>query len=99
MRSLMVALLISISLHAAAQDVIHLKTGESAVCEIEAVTDNIVVFLMRGPGGGSAKRSLPMDRVAYLEFGFEEGEEAVLSNIEQEKVENLESWREYQIEH
>lgn len=80
---------------AQSQDVIHLKTGESSICEIEAVTDNIVVFLMSGPGGGSAKRTIPMERVDYLEFGFETGEKAVFDDLENISAEILESWWEF----
>ncbi|MEM1441815.1 MAG: hypothetical protein AAGF67_05705 [Verrucomicrobiota bacterium] len=81
------------------QDVIHLKTGESAACEIEAVTDNIVVFLLRGPAGGSAKRTMPMDRVDYIEFGFEEGEKAVFGNLDTIRAEILETWWDFHFAH
>ena len=81
--------------NAQSQDVIHLKTGESSACEIEAVTDNIVIFLLRGPGGGSAKRTLPMDRVDYIEFGFEQGEEAVFKDLENISAAILETWWEF----
>lgn len=77
------------------QDVIHLKTGESAACEIEAVTDNIVVFFLPGPGGGSSKRNLPMDRVAFIEFGFEQGEEAVFRDLTKIPSDILETWWEF----
>ncbi|MEM6915437.1 MAG: hypothetical protein AAF491_02630 [Verrucomicrobiota bacterium] len=82
-----------------AQDVIHLKTGEFAACEIEAVTDNIVVFLLPGPGGGSSKRNLPMDRVDFIEFAFEEGEEAVFQNLENASADILKSWWDFHQAH
>jgi len=88
-------LLCGFAVNAQSQDVIHLKTGESSACEIEAVTDNIVVFLMRGPGGGTAKRTLPMERVDFIEFGFETGEEAVFNDLENISAEILESWWEF----
>lgn len=82
-----------------ASDVIHLQTGESAVCEIEAVTDTIIVFHLRGPGGGSAKRTLPMERVDFIEFGFEEGEEAVFNDLGNIPADILETWWEFHFGH
>jgi len=80
---------------ARARDVVHLKSGESTPCEIEAVTDNIITFsLLTGGGssGGSARRTLSMDRVDYIEFGFEPGEEEVYRRRGELDVETLEKW-------
>lgn len=80
---------------AGARDVVHLKTGESAACTVTAITDNIVTFTLptvEGVAGGSARRTLSMDRVAYVEFGFQPGEESVFQGRDQLGVEILEKW-------
>lgn len=78
-----------------AQDVVHLKTGQSAACTITAITDNIVTYtLPRVPGApqGSAKRTLQMDQVAYVQFGFQPGEESVFAGRDKLDAEILEKW-------
>lgn len=91
--------LLNVSL-AAAQDFVHLKTGESTACEIESVTDSAIVLRISVAGGaGSAKRTLPMDRVDYIEFAFEAGEEAVFRNLENISAEILETWWKFHAQH
>lgn len=76
-------------------DVVHLKTGEVIPCEIEALTDNIVTFsfsVSAGTAAGSAKRTLPMDQVSHVVFGFEPGEEIAFAARDTLSVEELEGW-------
>ncbi len=76
-----------------AQDVIFLKNGESAACEIEALTDNIVTFsLVSERGESSASRTIPMDRVEYVEFDFEAGEEDQFERRSELDVETTKRW-------
>ncbi|MEM9018858.1 MAG: hypothetical protein AAGC68_17750, partial [Verrucomicrobiota bacterium] len=80
------------------QDVIFLKNGESAACRIETITDNILTFsLLTGGGsaGGSAKRTIPMESVAYVEFDWAPGEEITFQKRSEMNAELLESWWDY----
>lgn len=100
MHLLILALVIGGLASAKAQDFVHLKTGESTACEIEAVTDNVIILILPGAGGaGSAKRTLPMDRVAFIEFEFESGEEAVFKQLDQISAEILETWWKFHLAH
>lgn len=77
------------------QDVIYLKTGESAVCRIDAITDNIVNFTLLsdpGPAGGSARRTIPTERVEKFVFAFLPEEKEVFENRESMSAEVLEKW-------
>jgi hypothetical protein len=77
------------------QDVVHLKTGESAACTVTAITDNIITYTLptiRGSRGGSAKRTLQMDRVSHVEWGFRPGEETAWENRDTASVEAAEKW-------
>ena len=73
------------------QDEIHLKNGESAEVKVEAVTENIVTFIIDSPRGPS-KRTIQRDTVDYILWGFAEGEEAVFSNLESAPREVVEKW-------
>ena len=60
------------------RDVIVLKNGQYAACEIEALTDNIVTFTVHqreGDGGGVTRRTIKTSEVDYVEFDFEPGED------------------------
>lgn len=77
------------------QDVVHLKTGESAACTVTAITDNIITYTLptiRGSRGGLAKRTLQMDRVSHVEWGFRPGEETAWENRDTASVEAAEKW-------
>ncbi|MDF1739692.1 MAG: hypothetical protein P1U86_11070 [Verrucomicrobiales bacterium] len=78
-----------------AEDVIYLKTGESAVCRIDAITPKITNFTLLsdpGPAKGSARRTVATDRIDYFVFGFKPGEETVYQNRKTESSEVLEKW-------
>jgi|GEM_PF-4307658 len=80
---------------AAAEDVIYLKTGESALCRIDAITPKITNFTLLsdpGPAKGSARRTVATDRVDYFVFGFKPGEKEVFENRGKEGSEVLEKW-------
>lgn len=80
---------------AGAEDVIYLKTGESAVCRIDAITPKITNFTLLtdpGPAKGSARRTVATDRVDYFVFGFKPGEEEVFKNRRKGSSEMLEKW-------
>ncbi len=83
---------------AQAQDVIFLKSGQSAACEIEALTDNIVTFKMSS-GSGSVQRTMGMKQVAYVEFDFEPGEEALFERRLEVDVETAEKWWDHHFAH
>ena len=81
--------------HANAEDVIYLKTGEAAVCRIDAITPKITNFTLLsdpGPAKGSARRTIATERVDYFVFGFKPGEETVFQNRKKESSEVLEKW-------
>lgn len=76
-------------------DVVHLETGESVPCRVEALTDNIVTFSLLtsgGPAGGSAKRTLPADRVSRVDFGWADGEAEAFARRGELDAESLEGW-------
>lgn len=78
-----------------AEDVIYLKTGESALCRIDAITPKITNFTLLsdpGPAKGSARRTVATERIDYFVFGFKPGEEAVYQNRKRESSEVLEKW-------
>ncbi|MCG8602791.1 MAG: hypothetical protein MI807_21785 [Verrucomicrobiales bacterium] len=78
-----------------AQDVVHLKSGESAAATVTAITDNIVTYTLPsviGVAGGSARRTLQMDRVSHVEWGFRPGEEADWQQRESIDSETAEKW-------
>lgn len=80
---------------AGADDVIYLKTGESTVCRIDAITPKITNFTLLsdpGPAKGSARRTVATDRIDYFVFGFKPGEEVVFNNRRKESAEVLEKW-------
>lgn len=77
------------------QDVIVLKNGQYAACEIEALTDNIVTFTMHqqeGDRGGVIRRTIKTSEVDYVEFDFEPGEEEAFSNRAALDRETVEKW-------
>ncbi len=81
--------------YANAEDVIYLKTGESAVCRIDAITPKITNFTLLsdpGPAKGSARRTVATERIDYFVFGFKPGEEDVFQNRKKENAEVLEKW-------
>ena len=82
-------------------DVLHLKSGEIIPCEIEAITDNIVTFSFQVPGNtsGSAKRTIPAEQVAHVEFGFETGEKAAFSQREEMSSGELQKWWDFHFAH
>jgi len=74
------------------QDVIHLRSGENIVGRLDAVTDNIVNFTLPNAPivpGGSARRTIPMEQVEYLEFAFQPGESAVFERRDSLGVSDL----------
>lgn len=94
MKRLLLLFLASV-LPLSAQDIIHLRSGENIVGRIDAVTDNIVNFtLPNAPTvpGGSARRTIPMEQVEYLEFAFQPGESAVFERRESLSVTDLQVW-------
>ncbi|MDF1826117.1 MAG: hypothetical protein P1U68_15835 [Verrucomicrobiales bacterium] len=94
------ACLIGGSFSVTAQDFVHLKTGESTACEIEAITDKVLILRLPGVGGaGSAKRTLKMDRVDFIEFGYESGEEAVFKKLDRISAPILETWWVFHLAH
>jgi len=79
----------------AAQDLVVLKTGESAAAVIEAVTDNILTFALvsnAGSAGGSARRTIAMELVDYIEWDFDPGEESAFENRAGLPSAELELW-------
>jgi len=82
----------------AADDVLHLQNGAKVVCEIEALTDNIVTFSFQ-VGEGTGKRTLPTDQVAHVEFGFETGEEEDFREREELSADELERWWDFHFAH
>lgn len=97
--SALLALLVNSS---EAQDVVHLKNGQSAACEVTALTDNIVTFNLPtrgGPAGGSAKRTIQMSEVAYVEFGFRPGEKAAWEQRDTLDPETLDRWWDFHFAH
>ena len=85
----------SVASIATGEDVIYLKTGESAICRIDAITPKITNFTLLtdpGPAKGSARRTVATDRVEYFVFGFKPGEEEVFKNRRKENSEVLEKW-------
>ncbi len=54
-----------------ALDVVHLKDGRVLRCHIKAVTDNILSYTL----ATEELRTIQMDGVDYIDFGFSEGEE------------------------
>ncbi len=84
------------------QDVIYLKTGESLACQVDDLTDNIVNFSLlpsAGTAGGSARRTIPADLVAYVELAFKPGEEAFFADREKATAEQLKGWWEFHFPH
>lgn len=80
---------------AGAEDAIYLKTGELAVCRIDAITPKITNFTLLsdpGPAKGSARRTVATDRIDYFVFGFKPGEKEVFENRSKEGSEVLEKW-------
>lgn len=88
MRSLAILLLFGM---VSAADVIHLKNGETITTEIDALTDKIISFSQRS-SVGSASRTLPVEQVEYVEFGFDPGEEGVFQRLETADMATLEKW-------
>jgi len=79
-----------------------LESGESIVCDIEALTDNIVTFsLPPAPGAtaGSAKRTLRMNTVSHVVFGFEKGEEDTFAQRDKLDSALLETWWNFHFAH
>jgi hypothetical protein len=102
MKRLLFTALCFLSLNAMSQDVVHLKSGESTVCQIDAITDNIVTYTlprMRGATQGVARRTLQMEQVDYVEFGFQPGEESVYEGRDQLEAETLEKWWDFYFAH
>lgn len=94
MKRLLLLFLASV-LPLSAQDIIHLRSGENIIGRLDAVTDNIVNFsLPNAPTlpGGSARRTIPMEQVEYLEFAFQPGESAVFERRESLSVADLQGW-------
>lgn len=90
-----IALCLLVASLAKGEDVIYLKTGESAVCRIDAITPKITNFTLLtdpGPAGGSARRTVATERVDYFVFGFKPGEEAVYQNRGKEDSGVLGKW-------
>jgi len=87
-RSLAILLLFGM---VSAADVIHLKNGETITTEIDALTDKIISFSQRS-SVGSASRTLPVEQVEYVEFGFDPGEEGVFQRLETADMATLEKW-------
>jgi len=86
----------------AAQDLVVLKTGESAAAVIETVTDNILTFALVsnvGPAGGTARRTVPMEQVDYLEWEFEPGEEAAYEGRADLGAAALQEWWDHHFAH
>jgi hypothetical protein len=85
-----------------AQDIIYLKTGESLACRVDALTDNIVNFSLlsnAGTAGGTARRTVPAVQVDYVEFDFQEGEEAFFEKRNAATSDQLKSWWDYYLPH
>ena len=74
-----------------AADVIHLKSGETITTEIDALTDKIVSFSQRSKVG-SASRTLPVEQIEFVEFGFDTGEEGVFQRLDTADMATLEKW-------
>ncbi|MBP84797.1 MAG: hypothetical protein CMO61_13215 [Verrucomicrobiales bacterium] len=84
------------------RDVIVLKNGQYAACEIEALTDNIVTFTVHqreGDGGGVTRRTIKTSEVDYVEFDFEPGEEEAFSNRAAQNRETAEVWWNHHFAH
>tara|TARA_B100000927_G_scaffold55594_3_gene42560 strand:- start:25985 stop:26923 length:939 start_codon:yes stop_codon:yes gene_type:complete len=84
------------------QDVIVLKNGQYAACEIEALTDNIVTFTMHqreGDGDGVIRRTIKTSEIDYVEFDFEPGEEEAFSNRADLNRETVEEWWNHHFAH
>ena len=84
------------------QDVIVLKNGQYAACEIEALTDNILTFTLIQQGanqGGVARRTINTSEVAYVEFDFEPGEEEAFAAKETLDMESVEAWWNHHFAH
>ncbi|MCB1235202.1 MAG: hypothetical protein KDM91_09040 [Verrucomicrobiae bacterium] len=73
-----------------AQDVLHLKTGQTVPCAIEAVTDNIVTFRLPGMAKNAPPRSAKMEAVEFIEFAPLPGEAKVLADPAKAPPETLE---------
>lgn len=83
-----------------AGDVVHLKGDEPPIhCEIEAITDQIVICLISvdfgGGRSGSSKRTIPAQEVDFIEFAPLLGETAILEDPAAASAESLEKlWTE-----
>lgn len=87
---------------AADEDVIVFENGDSVVCRIEALTDNIATFRLPpvpGVAGGSARRTVSTDQVSHVLFGFVEGEERAFEKRGELGSETLATWWDYHFAH
>jgi len=78
-------------------DRIVLKNGDAARVVLQGVTDNNVTYRMVAENGAvsDSNRTLPMERVDYIEFGYGEGEQEIYENLSSAPVEALEAlWNE-----
>jgi hypothetical protein len=82
----------------AGEDVLHFKNGTVLPCEIEALTDNIVTFTFQ-VGEGKGKRTLPVEQISHVVFGFETGEEADFREREELSSDELENWWDFHFAH
>lgn len=77
--SFLAAILLTVNV--SALDVVHFNNGSVLKCRIKAVTDTILNYTT--DASGATLRTLKMEGVDYIDFGFSEGEESFFSNIEQ----------------
>ncbi|MEM9283371.1 MAG: hypothetical protein AAGA96_16230 [Verrucomicrobiota bacterium] len=83
---------------AGAQDVIFLKSGQSAAADVEAITDKIIVFRLL-QGGRGESQSMPIEQVAYVEFEFEPGEEEAFARRDSLPLEEARKWWDFHFAH
>ena len=85
------AIFLATSSHAL--DVIHLPDGQSIQCRIDAITDNIVTYStsVRLPNGrtGTSQRTIPADRVKFIDFGPIPGEKELMAKLGTATVEEI----------
>lgn len=101
-RAFLICLFSLIGFPVMAQDVIYLKTGESLACRVDDLTNNIVNFSLisnAGTAGGSARRTIPSEQVAYIEFDFKPGEAAFFEKRDEATSVQLKGWWDFYFAH